>query len=139
MKFSLKVRRLSKASGSKYCVEEGLLIFLTITDESRLCIKRTGTGLQNRCSFIDNGVAGGLSDVVYRYRLYALYLRLSACFTQASNISPETIIPLLPIFFGGVILLVFGGIFIKSAKLVIDRPFVSLLQSVVSIQVLFVV
>jgi hypothetical protein len=58
---------------------------------------------------------------------------------KQATLVPETIIPLLPIFFGGVILLVFGGIFIKSAKLVIDRPFVSLLQAVVSTQVLFVV
>lgn len=35
----------------------------------------------------------------------------------------ETITPLLPIFIVGVILLVIGGLLIKSAKAVLDRPF----------------
>lgn len=122
-------------------MEEGLLIFLTITDESRLCIKRRGTGLRSRWLILLNRLMlpvgylmmfTGISCMLYTFA--DLYVLLK----QAKSVK-ETITPLLPIFFGGVILLVFGGIFIKSAKLVIDRPFVSLLQAVVSTQVLFVV
>lgn len=93
-------------------MEEGLLIFLIITEESKLSIKHTGTGLRSRWLILLNRLMlpvgylmmfTGISCMLYTFA--DLYVLLK----QAKSVK-ETITPLLPIFFFSVVvLLVFKG------------------------------